>query len=224
MNIANLTTRSGETAGLAARSQKSGAGGAAGIEIVGFPQTLYTRTFGDPDMLFLPLLAAAREAFGVCERLASHGESHATAVKLSGMQLASSLLSGGERTQARLQMVYPLPRFRHLRGGIRQQTSEQLHVPKGLRISCAGTAAISASAWDRRAPSRSAATRFCSVMSSTIQMVSPGPSDCSLTLARRTPMERLLGVSGASHSCSEKKLAAGTLSNIFCNAAGRGFS
>jgi hypothetical protein len=54
---------------------------------------LYTRTFGDPEMLFVPLLEAAREAFAVLERLASHGEERATAVKLAGMQLASSLLS-----------------------------------------------------------------------------------------------------------------------------------
>jgi hypothetical protein len=38
------------------------AGGSAGIEIVGFPQMLYTRTFGDPDTLFVPLLEAARDA------------------------------------------------------------------------------------------------------------------------------------------------------------------
>lgn len=35
---------------LAGRADNA-AGGSAGIEIVGFPQMLYTRTFGDPDTL-----------------------------------------------------------------------------------------------------------------------------------------------------------------------------
>jgi hypothetical protein len=42
--------------GSAARMEGTGAGGAAGIEIVDFPQILYTRTFGNPDTLFVPLL------------------------------------------------------------------------------------------------------------------------------------------------------------------------
>jgi hypothetical protein len=46
----------------AACCDQSTGGGSAGIEIVGFPQKLYTRTFGDPDTLFVPLLEAAREA------------------------------------------------------------------------------------------------------------------------------------------------------------------
>jgi hypothetical protein len=71
---------------------QQGAGGGAGIVIVGFPQTLYTRTFGDPDVLFVPLLEATREACKVLERLCGHGEARANAVTLSGMQLASSLL------------------------------------------------------------------------------------------------------------------------------------
>jgi hypothetical protein len=72
---------------------KNSAGGAAGIEIVGFPQSLYTRTFGDPDVLFVPLLEAAREAYRMLDRLSTHGEERANAVTLSGMHLASSLLS-----------------------------------------------------------------------------------------------------------------------------------
>lgn len=67
-------------------------GGAAGVEIVGFPQILYTRAFGDPDMLFIPLLRAAREAFQMTQRLHSLGEARSSAVTLSGMQLASALL------------------------------------------------------------------------------------------------------------------------------------
>jgi len=72
--------------------QGAGSGGTAGIEIVGFPQILYTRSFGDPDILFVPLLDAAREAHTMLERLSGHGEPRADAVRLSGMQLASSLL------------------------------------------------------------------------------------------------------------------------------------
>jgi hypothetical protein len=74
------------------RTEKSAGGGAAGVEIAGFPQILFTRTFGDPDMLFIPLLDAAREAFNTIERLCGHGEKRDNAVLLSGMQLASSLL------------------------------------------------------------------------------------------------------------------------------------
>lgn len=67
-------------------------GGAAGVEIVGFPQILHTRAFGDPDMLFTPLLHAAREAFRMTQRLHGLGEARPSAVTLSGMQLASALL------------------------------------------------------------------------------------------------------------------------------------
>lgn len=74
------------------RGAEKGAGGAAGVEIAGFPQILFTRTFGDPDMLFVLLLDAAREAFQTIERLCSRGEPKENAVMLSGMQLASSLL------------------------------------------------------------------------------------------------------------------------------------
>jgi hypothetical protein len=85
-------SRSPTQSSAGSNTDKTGAGGAAGIEIVGFPQTLYTRTFGDPDVLFVPLLEAAREAHKVLDRLAGHGEERANAVTLSGMQLASSLL------------------------------------------------------------------------------------------------------------------------------------
>jgi hypothetical protein len=75
-----------------ARSDQKATGGSAGIEIVGFPQKLYTRTFGDPDTLFVPLLEAARDANKMLERLIGLGEERGNAVTLSGMQLASSLL------------------------------------------------------------------------------------------------------------------------------------
>lgn len=74
------------------RTNTGTAGGTAGIDIVGFPQLLYVRTFGDPDNLFLPLLVATREAYGIVERLSGLGEDRANAALLSGMQLASSLL------------------------------------------------------------------------------------------------------------------------------------
>jgi len=67
-------------------------GGAGAIEIVGFPQILHTRTIGDPDILFVRLLDAAREAEAMVERLSAHGEKRPTAAMLSGMHLASSLL------------------------------------------------------------------------------------------------------------------------------------
>jgi hypothetical protein len=76
----------------AARSDQNASGGSAGIEIVGFPQKLYTRTFGDPDTLFVPLLEAARDANKMLARLIGLGEERGNAVTLSGTQLASSLL------------------------------------------------------------------------------------------------------------------------------------
>ena len=80
-----------------ARSDQKATGGSAGIEIVGFPQKLYTRTFGDPDTLFVPLLEAARDANKMLERFIGLGEERGNAVTLSRMQLASSLLRGGQR-------------------------------------------------------------------------------------------------------------------------------
>lgn len=90
MSSTNTTTKSGQFTG--ARGSDNRPGGAAGVEIAGFPQILFTRTFGDPDMLFVPLLDAAREAHGTIERLCDRGEKRDAAVMLSGMQLASSLL------------------------------------------------------------------------------------------------------------------------------------
>ena len=102
-----------------ARSDQSAAGGSAGIEIVGFPQKLYTRTFGDPDTLFVPLLEAAREANTMLARLSGLGEERGNAVTLSGMQLASSLLRGGKGAKPSLQVSDPLASFRHLRRSVR---------------------------------------------------------------------------------------------------------
>ena len=95
--------------GSASRTKTAGradnvAGGSAGIEIVGFPQMLYTRTFGDPDTLFVPLLEVARDSNKMLARLTGLGEERANAVTLSGMQLASSLLRRGQRSKSSLQM------------------------------------------------------------------------------------------------------------------------
>jgi hypothetical protein len=92
MSSRNLTFSQNKLPGAGANPDKSAAGGAACVEIVGFPQILYMRSFGDPDTLFVPLLDATREAFGMIERLSGQGENRANAVMLSGMHLASSLL------------------------------------------------------------------------------------------------------------------------------------
>ena len=76
----------------APRSDQNASGRSAGIEIIGFPQKLYTRTFGDPDTLFVPLLEAARDANKMLVRLTGLGEERGNAVTLSGTQLASSFL------------------------------------------------------------------------------------------------------------------------------------
>jgi hypothetical protein len=68
------------------------AGAPASVEIASFPQMLHTRSSGDPDTLFLPLLESSREACRMVERLTGHGEERATAIRLSAMHLASTLL------------------------------------------------------------------------------------------------------------------------------------
>jgi hypothetical protein len=68
------------------------AGAPASVEIASFPQMLHTRSSGDPDTLFVPLLEASREACRMMERLTGHGEDRATAIRLSAMHLASTLL------------------------------------------------------------------------------------------------------------------------------------
>ena len=77
---------------VAVSAERSSPGGAAGVEIAGFPQILYTRSMGDPDTLFVPLLDGAREAFQKIDRLTANGEDRDAAVTLSTMHLASSLL------------------------------------------------------------------------------------------------------------------------------------
>jgi hypothetical protein len=92
MNPEEVAAGSSKLVDLEPRQGKGSASGPGGIEIAGFPQTLYTRTFGDPDMLFVPLLDATREAYAMVERLCSHGETKGNAVMMSGMHLASSFL------------------------------------------------------------------------------------------------------------------------------------
>src|SRR5271167_14344 len=98
MSTRDLTSSSRRSIGVAESRDKGSAGGAACVEIVGFPQILYMRTFGDPDTLFVPLLDSAREACGMIDRLSSHGEDRSNAVMLSGMHLATSLLQGSSFT------------------------------------------------------------------------------------------------------------------------------
>jgi hypothetical protein len=86
--VSVVESREREAVAGAARRSEKGGGGAAGVEIAGFPQILFTRTFGDPDMLFVPLLDAARESFNTIERLCTHGEKKDNAVLLSGMQFS----------------------------------------------------------------------------------------------------------------------------------------
>src|SRR5271168_4692321 len=92
MSPPSLTFSGNKMVPAGARQEKSAVGGAAGVEIKGFPQILYTRTSGDPDTLFVPLLDAARDVMAMVERLSGHGENRSNAVMLSGMHLASSLL------------------------------------------------------------------------------------------------------------------------------------
>lgn len=92
MSSRNLAFSPGKQAGPAAHSDSGSGGGAACVEIVGFPQILYIRTCGDPDILFIPLLDAARDAGAMVDRLATQGENRSNAAMLSGMHLASTLL------------------------------------------------------------------------------------------------------------------------------------
>jgi hypothetical protein len=89
VNIANDPKRPPETASPVASGTASGPGG---IKIKGFPQVLYTRVFGPPDMLFVPLLDAARDAYKSVERLTAQGQDRANSVMMGSAQLASVLL------------------------------------------------------------------------------------------------------------------------------------
>jgi hypothetical protein len=92
MSSRDQTLNQNNLTGAVTSPVKSAVGGAACVEIVGFPQILYMRSFGDPDALFVPLLDSTRDAFAMIERLSGQGENRANAVMLSGMHLASSLL------------------------------------------------------------------------------------------------------------------------------------
>jgi len=92
MSSSDLASRPASLARSGGRAERAAGGGAAGVEIVGFPQILFTRTFGDPDTLFVPLLDAAMEAHAMIARLTEHGEKRESALILGGMQLATSLL------------------------------------------------------------------------------------------------------------------------------------
>lgn len=61
-----------------------------GVDIVGFPQLLLTREFGDPEALFIPLLEAAREAVAISKNFATQGGPQAS--KMAAMHVATSFL------------------------------------------------------------------------------------------------------------------------------------
>jgi hypothetical protein len=61
-------------------------------DIVGFPQVLLTPAYGDPDLLFVPLLEMAREAVTFRDRLTTHGEDRAHAITMSGIRRATTLM------------------------------------------------------------------------------------------------------------------------------------
>jgi hypothetical protein len=92
MNSRDTSSSGFRNSANAANRNSRSASGAASVEITGFPQALFVRTFGDPDTLFIPLLEATRDAFGLMGRLQGQGESQANAVSLCAMHLASSLL------------------------------------------------------------------------------------------------------------------------------------
>lgn len=92
MNSRNITRSPSTQPAAVADRNTHAAGGAATVEIEGFPQTLYARMLGDPDTLLIPLLEATREAYGLVERLSAQGEERSSAVSLCAMHLASSLL------------------------------------------------------------------------------------------------------------------------------------
>ncbi len=62
------------------------------VDIVGFPQVLLTRAYGDPDLLFVPLLEMARAAVTFRDRLTTHGEDRAHAITMSGIRMATTLM------------------------------------------------------------------------------------------------------------------------------------
>jgi hypothetical protein len=86
----------GRSRTIASEQQARSAGGAASVEIAGFPQALYVRMLGDPDTLFIPLLEATREAYSLVDRLAQQGEDPSQSASLCSMHLASSLLRDGQ--------------------------------------------------------------------------------------------------------------------------------
>jgi hypothetical protein len=91
MSVRELAISPEKPAASKIRGEKT-AGAPASVEIASFPQMLHTRSYGDPDTLFLPLLESSREACRMVERLTKHGEERTAAVRLSAMQLASTLL------------------------------------------------------------------------------------------------------------------------------------
>ena len=69
-----------------------------GVDIVGFPQLLLTREFGDPDTLLVPLLKSAREALEASKSLVATGQGATQANMMAAIHLATALLKDSNFT------------------------------------------------------------------------------------------------------------------------------
>jgi len=92
MSTRSIPASPGKSADAGPPITTSTASGPGGIKIIGFPQVLYTRVFGAPDALFVPLLDAARDAYRIVERLGGQNENRANSVLMGSAQLASVML------------------------------------------------------------------------------------------------------------------------------------
>ncbi|MGA2095465.1 MAG: hypothetical protein ABSH39_04140 [Candidatus Acidiferrum sp.] len=73
-----------------------------GIEVVGFPQLLFTREFGDPDTLLIPLLDAAHEALESTRSLPPGNSGNGQGGMMSAIYLATSFMKDNHFTLAPL--------------------------------------------------------------------------------------------------------------------------
>lgn len=71
-----------------------------GIDITGFPQLLLTREFGDPDILLIPLVDAAREAMTASKgQVASNGDASQVSM-MAAMHVATAFMRDSNFTLA----------------------------------------------------------------------------------------------------------------------------
>jgi len=71
-----------------------------GIEIIGFPQLLFTREFGDPDTLLIPLLDAAREAMNATQSLSGSHGAGSQASMMAAIHVATAFMKDSNFTLA----------------------------------------------------------------------------------------------------------------------------